>query len=66
MGERGGGPRIIVSDEMQGFCRTGRGCGGVMIGGLALEMRDGKVGWVGSSREILAMIMSGVCISAQG
>ena len=41
MVERGGDARIIVSDGGAGFCRTGRGCGGVVIGGLALEMRVG-------------------------
>ena len=64
MVERGGDARIIVSDGGAGFCRTGRGCGGVVIGGLVWEMRDGKVGRVGSSREILAVILSGVCVSA--
>jgi hypothetical protein len=48
-------------------CRVlpdGPGMWGVVIGGLVLEMRDGMVGRVDSSREILAVIMSAVCVSA--
>lgn len=43
MVERGGDLRIIGSDGCRVF--AGRaGCGRVVIGGIALELRDGKGG----------------------